>query len=58
MSKAFDKADKLANQRPLPADILDQLAELEKQVEPYEKRNFAWIYEGVYLELDDKGVED
>ena len=52
-TKAFDEAFELSKKRPLPKDIIRQLAILESQIDISEVEDFSWIYEGVYLILND-----
>jgi hypothetical protein len=50
----FDKAIELTRQHPFPVDIVATLNKMESQItKESEKKAFAWIYEGVYLELND-----
>ena len=54
----FDKAIELTRQHPLPVDIIARLDKMESQItNESEKKAFAWIYEGVYLELNDTSSE-
>ena len=54
----FDKAIELTRQHPLPVDVVARLDEMESQItSESEKKAFAWIYEGVYLELNDTRSE-
>ena len=53
MSKAFDEAFKLVKQTPIQKDIIDQLDELKKDIDPSEERDFAWLYEAANLEVND-----
>ena len=53
-STIFDKALELTKQRPLPVNIMATLNKMERQItDENEKMAFAWIYEGVFLELHD-----
>jgi len=54
MSQAFDEAFQLSQQDPLPDDIIKQLQKLEKEIDISEKDDFEYIYEGVYLRINDK----
>jgi len=38
----------------LPDDIIKQLQKLEKEIDISEKDDFEYIYEGVYLRINDK----
>ena len=52
MTVAFDKAFKLARVRPLPRNILEDLAELESQIDLDEVEDFQWVYENIHLTID------
>lgn len=55
MSKAFEEANKLTDIDPLPVDVMAQLDELQKQIDPEEEEDFGWLYEGALMEVSDKG---
>ena len=56
-TKAFTDAFELIKVRPLPDDILRQLAILERQIDIDEVEGFSWIYENLNLIMNDSSKE-
>lgn len=51
MSKAFEKAQKLVQAKPMPDDVIEQLDELMVEVDIDELPDFMWLYEAAELEV-------
>lgn len=53
MSKLFEEAEAIIEKKNITVDDYKRFKEIETLISEKEERNFAWLYEGLYLKLPD-----
>ena len=51
MSKLFEEAEAIIEKKNITVDDYKRFKEIETLISEKEQRNFAWLYEGLYLKL-------
>ena len=50
MSAAFNEAERLVQENPMPPDIIELLDNLREDIDPDEQDDFFWFYEAASLQ--------